>query len=74
LNGQVINGDALQVYRTADVLTNKVTDEEMQGIKHHLIRFLDTSENYNVYAFDAAATEAVSAPCSKRLKLGGLNS
>jgi tRNA dimethylallyltransferase len=62
LNGQVINGDALQVYRTANVLTNKVTTEEMQGIKHHLIGFLDSAETYNVFAFDAAATETVCSP------------
>jgi len=52
----------MQVYRSADVLTNKVTNEEMQGVKHHLIGFLDTTENYNVYNFDAAATDAVPLP------------
>jgi tRNA dimethylallyltransferase len=59
LNGQIINGDAMQIYRTADVLTNKVTEAEMCGIKHHLLDFLDPSETYDVYNFEKAAVEKV---------------
>lgn len=31
LGGEVVNADALQVYRGLDVTTNKVTDEEAKG-------------------------------------------
>ena len=59
LNGQIINGDSMQIYRTANVLTNKVTKSEMCGIKHHLLDFLDPSETYDVYNFEKAAVERV---------------
>jgi tRNA dimethylallyltransferase len=59
LNGQIINGDSMQIYRTADVLTNKVTKSEMCGIKHHLLDFLDPSETYDVYNFEKAAVKRV---------------
>ena len=60
LNGQIINGDSMQIYRSADVLTNKVTIAEMCGIKHHLLDFLDPSETYDVYNFEKTAVEKVS--------------
>jgi tRNA dimethylallyltransferase len=50
----------MQVYRTADILTNKVTPEETQGIKHHLLGFLDPSETYNLFNFQKDASAAVS--------------
>lgn len=59
LSGQVINGDSMQIYRDADVLTNKVTKEEMQNIEHHLLGFLEPSEIYNVGAFEKDAINTV---------------
>jgi tRNA dimethylallyltransferase len=59
LSGQVINGDSMQVYRGADVLTNKVTKDEIQNIKHHLLGFLDPSETYDVGTFEKAAIKTV---------------
>ncbi|PVF94839.1 tRNA isopentenyltransferase [Serendipita vermifera] len=42
-NGEVINADAMQVYRGLDIITNKVTKEEMKGVPHHLMGYLDPS-------------------------------
>lgn len=50
-DGEVINADSLQVYRGMDIATNKVTDEEKQGIKHHLLDFLPPSVEYSVVDF-----------------------
>lgn len=36
-NGEVINGDAMQLYAGLPVITNKITAEEQQGIPHHLL-------------------------------------
>ena len=32
---EIISGDSIQVYRGLDIGSGKVTEEEMQGIKHH---------------------------------------
>ena len=59
LGGQIVNGDSMQVYRGADVLTNKVTKEEMQGIPHHLLGFVHPATAYNVSSFEKDAVEVV---------------
>ena len=51
LNGEVINADSTQVYKTLDVATAKVTEEEKQGIKHHLIDMKDIEEDYTVFDY-----------------------
>lgn len=43
----------MQVYKGLDVLTNKATEKEMEGIKHHLISFVDPikDEQFDVNKF-----------------------
>ncbi|EMC97810.1 hypothetical protein BAUCODRAFT_146427 [Baudoinia panamericana UAMH 10762] len=36
-NGEIINGDAMQLYAGLPIITNKITLEEQQGIPHHLL-------------------------------------
>ncbi|XP_074595429.1 tRNA dimethylallyltransferase isoform X2 [Brevipalpus obovatus] len=40
-DGEIISADSMQVYRNLDIITNKVTNEEMQGVPHHMINFVD---------------------------------
>lgn len=58
-NGEIISGDSLQVYRKLDIGTAKVTPEEMQGIKHHLIDICDYWEDYSVADFQKMARQAI---------------
>lgn len=48
LNGEVINGDALQVYRELTIGTAKISDEEMEGVQHHLLSIKDPGESFSV--------------------------
>lgn len=48
IDGEVISADSMQIYKGCDIATAKPTAEEMQGIKHHLIDFLDISEPFSV--------------------------
>ena len=59
-NGEIINADAMQVYRGLDVITNKVTEEEMKGIPHHLMGFKEPGEESFVTEWLTMALEAVS--------------
>ncbi|OJD26676.1 tRNA dimethylallyltransferase [Blastomyces percursus] len=36
-NGEIINGDAMQMYRGLPIITNHIPTEERQGIPHHLL-------------------------------------
>ena len=37
LNGEVISGDSIQVYRGLDIGSGKITEEEKKGVRHYLI-------------------------------------
>ena len=60
INGEIISADSMQVYRGMDIGTAKITTDEMQGIKHHLIDVLDPHEDFNVVTFQNMAKEAIS--------------
>lgn len=55
LDGEVVSFDSMQVYRGMTVGTAAPTQEEMRGVKHHMIGFLDPRERYSVgrYVRDA---------------------
>lgn len=50
-NGEVISGDSMQIYKTMDIGTAKVTVAEMAGVKHHLINIKEPTESYSVKDF-----------------------
>lgn len=56
VGGEVINCDSVQVYKDIWIATAKPTDEEMQGIPHHLIGYVDPNVNYTAadWARDAS--------------------
>lgn len=47
-NGEIINGDSMQIYRGLDIGTAKITEEEMQGVPHHLLSFKEPTESFSV--------------------------
>lgn len=57
-NGEVISADSMQIYKGMDIATAKPTTDEMNGIKHHLIDFVDVKSQYSVsnYCDDARKT------------------
>ena len=57
--GEVVSADSMQIYQTMDVATAKPTEEEMMGIPHHLIDFLDPGESFSVARYCELAREAV---------------
>ncbi|KAJ2557586.1 tRNA dimethylallyltransferase, mitochondrial [Coemansia sp. RSA 1933] len=60
VNGEVINADALQVYKGYDIVTNKVTTEETLGVPHHLLGFVEPSVEYSVQRFEQDALQKIS--------------
>lgn len=60
LNGEIINGDAMQMYEGLPIITNKITKEEMCGVPHHLLGFLDVKDVWRVGKFVREAARIVS--------------
>ena len=59
LNGEIINADSTQVFKGLDIATAKVTDEEKENIKHHLIDIKEINENYTVYDYQKDARKCI---------------
>ncbi len=59
LDGEIINCDSTQVYRGLDIATAKVTEEEMDGVVHHLLSFKELEEEYTVYDFQRDARDCI---------------
>ncbi len=56
LNSEVICADALTVYRNLDIGTAKVTEDEKQGIVHHLIDVVEPNKSFSVGDYKDIAT------------------
>ena len=51
LNTEIINADSTQVYKELSIGVAKATEEEMQGVPHHLMSFLPVDASYTVSEF-----------------------
>jgi len=59
VGGEIVNTDAMQVYRGMDVGTAKVPTSQRRGIPHHLLDLLDVTEPLTVAEFQGWARAAV---------------
>lgn len=73
LGGDVVNADAMQLYRGLDVGTAKLTPGERGGVTHHLLDVLDVTEEASVAAYqrDARAVFGDLAAAGRRSVLVG---
>ena len=56
LNGEVISCDSMQVYKRMDIGTAKPSEEEKQGIIHHMLDVAEPWEDFSVSRYCAMAT------------------
>ncbi|TCJ89535.1 tRNA (adenosine(37)-N6)-dimethylallyltransferase MiaA [Nocardia alba] len=59
LGGEIVNIDAMQLYRGMDVGTAKLPPDQRRGIAHHLLDVLDVTETATVAAYQSAARAVV---------------
>ncbi|KAK9057283.1 hypothetical protein SSX86_022118 [Deinandra increscens subsp. villosa] len=58
---EVINADKMQVYRGLDIATNKITDDECDGVPHHLIGIADPGADFSAGDFVRTSSLAIKA-------------
>jgi tRNA dimethylallyltransferase len=58
LGGEVINADALQLYRGMDIGTAKLPPAERRGVPHHLLDVLDVTQEASLAAYQRDARQA----------------
>ena len=59
IDGEVVSCDSMQVYRRMDIGTAKPTEEEMQGIPHHMLSVAEPEEDFSVSRYCEMATPIV---------------
>ena len=57
--GEVVSADSMQIYRRMDIGTAKPTEEEMDGVPHHMLDVADPGEDYSVARYVSDATACV---------------
>lgn len=58
-SGEVISADSRQVYRGMDIGSGKITEEEMNGVPHHLLDIKNPNEDFSVEEFQRLAFEKI---------------
>src|SRR5690625_3855768 len=61
LGGEIVNADALQLYRGMDIGTAKLRPEQREGIAHHQLDVLEVTQEASVSAYQQAAREDIAA-------------
>ena len=59
LDTEIISADSRQIFKEFDIATAKPTQQEMQGIKHHLIDVVNPDEEFTVADFSDSASKVM---------------
>lgn len=65
LNTEVIWADSRQIFKSLDIWTWKITNDEMQWIKHHMIDIITPDIDYSVWEYKIAAEKIIEDIISK---------
>ena len=58
-NGEVVSADSMQIYRHMAIGTARPSEEEMEGVPHHMMAIADPWENYSVARYVEEASACV---------------
>lgn len=59
INGEIISGDSMQVYRHMDIGTAKASAEQQAEVPHHLIDIKQPDESFSAAEFQQRASELI---------------
>ena len=59
IDAEIISADSMQVYRHMDIGTAKIKENEMCGIRHHLIDIFEPGDEFNVTIFKELAKKSI---------------
>ncbi len=59
LDGEIINGDAMQVYKGLNIGTAKIKEDEKEGIAHHLFDIKEPTESFSVAEYQSAVRSCI---------------
>lgn len=59
LGAEIISADSMQVYKHMDIGSAKIRQEQMQGVRHHMLDILEPDEEFNVVIFKNMVTRCI---------------
>ena len=68
LSAEIINADAMQIYKGMDIGTAKLALSERRGITHHQIDVLNPEEEANVSAYQKQTREIINDLLNKKIQ------
>lgn len=71
LNAEIISADSAQVYEGLNIGTAKITADEMQGVVHHMIDFVQPIKKYSVGDYQRKVDELLKTRSDRNVLLVG---
>lgn len=65
IGGEVVSADSMQIYSGMDILSARPTEDEMGGVPHHLLGYVDPGAKYSADAYRADAQRAIAQIVSR---------
>jgi tRNA dimethylallyltransferase len=65
IDGEIINADAMQLYKGLDIATAKVSRQNRKGVPHHLLDIYSVSQEASVAEYQALARKAIEEVLSR---------
>lgn len=65
IDGEIVSADSMQIYKDMQIGTAKVTEDEMNGIRHYLVDFVRPDERYTVSNFKIDSQKAINEILSR---------
>ena len=69
IDAEIINADSMQVYKDLNIGTAKITEEEKEGIPHHLFDIVEPTNMYTVYDYQKDARDIINDVLSRGKKV-----
>ncbi|WP_261391059.1 tRNA (adenosine(37)-N6)-dimethylallyltransferase MiaA [Cytobacillus firmus] len=64
-NAEIISGDSMQIYKSMDIGTAKIKEEEMEGIPHHLIDIKNPEDPFSAAEFQKLVRSKITEVTSR---------
>ena len=65
INAEIISADSMQIYKDLNIGSAKITEQEMDGVCHHLLDIRDSLESYSAYNFSQDCKSVINEIQSK---------
>lgn len=69
LDAEIINADSMQIYKDLNIGTAKITENEKEGVPHHLFDIKNVNEDYSIYDYQIDARNKIKDITSRNKRI-----